>query len=303
MSLASRSASSSVLNVGTGATGPKISSSKTRASLGHVGQHGRRVVEALVAGAAAAGEHPRRRGRWRPARSSATLSRCLSSISGPTSTPSSVPRPTVSAPIRSASRSENSSATDSCTMNRLAAVQASPMLRILASIAPSTALSRSASPKTRNGALPPSSIDTRSRPSADCSTSLRAHRGRAGEGELAQPRVADQRLHHLAGVRRRDDVEHALRQAALGEDLRPGPASTAASATAGLTTIVQPAAMAGPILRVPMASGKFHGVIISAGPTGCFIVSSRVAPLGTSTSGRRCARPPRRTSGRTRRRR
>ena len=30
---------------------------------------------------------------------------------------------------------------------------------------------------------------------------------------------------------------------------------------AGLTIIVQPAATAGPILRVPIASGKFHGVI------------------------------------------
>ena len=30
---------------------------------------------------------------------------------------------------------------------------------------------------------------------------------------------------------------------------------------AGLTIIVQPAANAGPILRVPMASGKFHGVM------------------------------------------
>ena len=49
---------------------------------------------------------------------------------------------------------------------------------------------------------------------------------------------------------------------------------------AGLTTIVQPAATAGPILRVPIASGKFHGVIISAGPTGRFIVISRVAPSG-----------------------
>jgi hypothetical protein len=28
-----------------------------------------------------------------------------------------------------------------------------------------------------------------------------------------------------------------------------------------LTIIVQPAAIAGPILRVPIASGKFHGVI------------------------------------------
>ena len=30
---------------------------------------------------------------------------------------------------------------------------------------------------------------------------------------------------------------------------------------AGLTIMVHPAASAGPILRVPMASGKFHGVI------------------------------------------
>ena len=51
---------------------------------------------------------------------------------------------------------------------------------------------------------------------------------------------------------------------------------------AGLTTMVQPAAIAGPILRVPMASGKFHGVIISVGPTGCFMVSSREAPLGAT---------------------
>ncbi len=37
---------------------------------------------------------------------------------------------------------------------------------------------------------------------------------------------------------------------------------------AGLTTIVQPAAIAGPTLRVPIASGKFHGVINRHGPTG-----------------------------------
>ena len=38
--------------------------------------------------------------------------------------------------------------------------------------------------------------------------------------------------------------------------------------SAGLSTMVQPAAMAGPILRVPIASGKFHGVISRQGPTG-----------------------------------
>ena len=48
---------------------------------------------------------------------------------------------------------------------------------------------------------------------------------------------------------------------------------------AGLTTHVQPAAMAGPILRVPIASGKFHGVMKMHGPTGCFIVSTRPTPV------------------------
>src|SRR5881392_1076709 len=37
---------------------------------------------------------------------------------------------------------------------------------------------------------------------------------------------------------------------------------------AGLRTIVQPAATAGPILRVPIARGKFHGVMSRHGPTG-----------------------------------
>ena len=99
---------------------------------------------------------------------SETLSIAAWSISGPTLTPSSIPRPTVKAPIFAANRAENSSATDACTMNRFAAVQASPMLRILASIAPSTAASRSASPKTRNGAFPPNSIEILSTCSADC---------------------------------------------------------------------------------------------------------------------------------------
>ncbi len=49
---------------------------------------------------------------------------------------------------------------------------------------------------------------------------------------------------------------------------------------AGFTTTVQPAAIAGPIFRVPIASGKFHGVISRHGPTGCFIVSIRPWPLG-----------------------
>src|SRR5262245_65274892 len=38
---------------------------------------------------------------------------------------------------------------------------------------------------------------------------------------------------------------------------------------AGLSTTVQPEAIAGPALRVIMASGKFHGVIHATTPIGC----------------------------------
>ena len=48
---------------------------------------------------------------------------------------------------------------------------------------------------------------------------------------------------------------------------------------AGLTTIVQPAAIAGPILRVPIAVGKFQGVTNTQGPTGWRIVRMRPLPV------------------------
>ena len=70
---------------------------------------------------------------------------------------------------------------------------------------------------------------------------------------------------------------------------RPASFMIAASASidsgvcsAGLITIVQPAATAGPILRVPMAIGKFHGVIRMHGPTGCRMTSRRPWPLGAT---------------------
>ena len=202
-------------------------------------------------------------------------------MSGPTSTPFFVPLPTTSAPMRAASLVANSSARDSWTKNRLAAVHASPMLRIFASMAPSTAASTSASSKTRKGALPPSSIDRRSSCSADCSTStlptavepvkvsLRSRSSRMSGSHTAPEWVVVTTLSTPSGS--------------------PASLMTSASSSivsgvswAGLTTIVQPAATAGPILRVPIASGKFHGVIISVGPTGCFIVSSRDAPFGAT---------------------
>src|SRR5205085_4474727 len=49
---------------------------------------------------------------------------------------------------------------------------------------------------------------------------------------------------------------------------------------AGLSTTGQPAASAGPILRVAMAAGKFHGVTSTDTPTGCLVTRIRFAPDG-----------------------
>jgi len=49
---------------------------------------------------------------------------------------------------------------------------------------------------------------------------------------------------------------------------------------AGLTTIVQPAASAGPALRVIMAAGKFHGVMAAHTPTGSRTTTMRCDATG-----------------------
>ena len=104
-------------------------------------------------------------------------------------------------------------------MNRLPAVQAWPMLRNFAIIAPSTACvqvgvvehdERRVAAELHRGAqhavrglleqLPPD-------------------RGGTGEAELAQPRVGEDRLRHGAGVRGGEHVHHAGGQAGLLEHL------------------------------------------------------------------------------------
>ena len=49
---------------------------------------------------------------------------------------------------------------------------------------------------------------------------------------------------------------------------------------AGLSTMVQPAASAGPALRVIIAFGKFHGVIAATTPIGCLITTMRLSDAG-----------------------
>jgi hypothetical protein len=64
------------------------------------------------------------------------------------------------------------------------------------------------------------------------------------------------------------------------------PARSASSASAsaengvwdaGFSTTVQPAAIAGPALRVIIASGKFHGVMQATTPIGCLITMMRLS--------------------------
>ena len=155
------------------------------------------------------------------------------------------------------------------------------MFRIFATIAPSTAASRSASSKTRNGALPPSSMETRSRLPADSSARRRPTsvdpvnesfrvRGSCNSGRTSAPGLeVVTRLSTPAG--------------------RPASSRTRASSSiergvcsAGFTTIVQPAAIAGATLRVPIAMGKFQGVTSTHGPTGWCMTTRRPAPDGAT---------------------
>jgi hypothetical protein len=61
--------------------------------------------------------------------------------------------------------------------------------------------------------------------------------------------------------------------------------------SAGLSSVVKPAASAGASLRVAMAAGKFQGVSSRATPTGLRKVRMRLAPLGDVRSS-----PPMRTA-------
>jgi hypothetical protein len=202
----------------------------------------------------------------------------VSSISGPTSTPSSVPRPTRSLPIRSASFVVKSSAIEPATWKRLAAVQASPTFRILAIIAPSIAASRSASSKTRNGALPPSSIDTLSTLSAAWAISVRP--------TSVEPVNESLRRRGSAMIGFATELDDELVMMLRTPPGRPASSSSCARANAesgvccgGFQTMVHPAAIAGPSLRVPIAIGKFQGVMKNEGPTGWRMTRTRLPPL------------------------
>ncbi|MCY1304306.1 hypothetical protein D9M70_540530 [compost metagenome] len=142
-----------------GASGPKVSSLATAALLGT----STRMVGSKKLPPRACGLPPAT--TLAPlltasAMCSSTFFTAFSSISGPVVVPSSRPLPICSLATAALSFSTKASYTPSCTYRRLAHTQVWPLLRYLEISAPSTALSRSASSKTMNGALPPNSRDT-----------------------------------------------------------------------------------------------------------------------------------------------
>ena len=173
----------------------------------------------------------------------------------------------------------NFSATEEWTRNRLAAVQASPALRILATMAPSSAASRSASSNTMKGVLPPSSIDTLSTWSAATLSRV-------------WPTSVDP-VNDSLRTRGSCSICSITPEEPLATTTLTTPGGSPAASMrwttarvvrgvsdAGFTMAVQPAARAGPILRVAMAAGKFHGVIITLTPTGWSTVMILLSPAG-----------------------
>ena len=158
-------------------------------------------------------------------------------------------------------------------------MQASPPLRILAMNAPATAASMSASSKTRNGALPPSSIEQLMMESAAVLSSSRPTSVEPVKDSLRTRGSAS-----MAAVTGPGWLVGTTLTTPSGTPASARIAATASAvsgvSSAGLSTTVQPAARAGPSLRVAIAAGKFQGVTRTLTPTGWWETRILLAPDG-----------------------
>ena len=151
-----------------------------------------------------------------------------------------------------------------------------PVLRYLLWMAPTTAASRSASSKTMKGALPPSSSDTFFTVAAHWAISCLPTSVEPVKESLRTMGLVVSSPPMARGVAG-DDVEDARPAGRPARPARPAPAPRTGVALAGLSTTVQPAARAGPALRVIMAAGKFHGVMAATTPIGSLSTRIRLS--------------------------
>src|SRR5260221_648860 len=147
---------------------------------------------------------------------------------------------------------------------RLAQTQVWPALRYFEAMAPLIAASRSASSKTMNGALPPSSIEVFFTVAAHCAISSLPI--------SVEPVKVTLRTIGLPVISPPISLALPVTQlkTPFGTPARSASSHRASAENgvceAGFSTIVQPEARAGPALRVIIAAGKFHGVMAPQTP-------------------------------------
>ena len=184
--------------------------------------------------------------------------------------------PTRSFSMRARSFSISLSAIDSATSSREPAQQTWPWLNQIASTAPSTTLSMSASSNTRNGLLPPSSSESRlplpavarriARPTSV--EPVKATLSTPGWSTSAAP-VRPSPVTMLTTPSGRRAATHSSANASAVSDVY----------SAGFSTSVLPAASAGAIFQASISSGKFHGMIWPTTPSGSMAGELAVAQL------------------------
>src|SRR5712672_2104935 len=153
---------------------------------------------------------------------------------------------------------------------RLAQTQVWPALRYFEAMAPLTAASMSASSKTMNGALPPNSSDNFLTVPAHCCIS--------NLPTSVEPVKVNLRTigFEVSSPPTSFDGPVTQEKTPFGTPARSAKAENGV-AVAGFNTIVQPAAKAGPALRVIIAAGKFHGVIAAVTPIGSLVTTMRLS--------------------------
>ena len=131
---------------------------------------------------------------------------------------------------------------------------------------PSTAWSSGASSNTMLAALPPSSsVSALSR--ARDALWIRLPISVEPVNATLSTSVVGHEV-HADLARARDDVDDARRQVGLAADLGEQERGLSGVVEAGLRTTVLPAARAGAIFHASISSGKFHGMICAATPSG-----------------------------------
>ena len=158
-------------------------------------------------------------------------------------------------------------------------MQAAPPLRIFANIRPLTASATFASSRTTKGALPPSSIEQRITWSA-------ASRRRIfpTKVEPVNERFFTRESWSSLLIAGPDWAGKITLRTPAGKPARSKISAIASAVSgvspAGFKIMVQPAAIAGPILRVAIPAGKFQGVIRSDTPIGWWVTRILLSPDG-----------------------